>query len=527
MVDNPLNTLLEILRDRDVPYNHDAIKAAFDSPGSQTAIQAWMEEYLSPATLLTKEEVTLYNELVKSGEADTIAATQDLSVLRNFSDKEIEEAVEELKRSTAVIEKQTEVLRLQQNAMSTLVKNNTRNNQARSQTERTQQRKWNVEKGHISAAVEELTQNLKYQTTDFEQQSKASESIVKQIIESILKSDDKLLLSLQKLASDLEPQHEDDGVMTHIRELCARLIKHTVEGIRAKLDRIYLGVLTDSKNTDGSEDSQDSTELQEELESLYSEILPVAQMSAEQQFLQPALREIRARDGQGKERSIKAVNYINDCLTFLINRLEVFLERTEVHQSHQMAMHCVLEAAKKELLRPEPSSPSKMASPVKSNTQRRRKSSSSKSPVQVRTVRRRSSANEDEIEPEQQLMRNLGVTLPVEVISEQNCIEIFERALADRLAKLEGHTATLQRTTESSISSHLADAQSTLQLLQDSLLSESLYKKVHLMHPEIESSITTFEEDLKSLQEKMEGVNLHKLQTRNVNREQLIERWSR
>jgi hypothetical protein len=63
MADNSLNTLLEILRDRDVPYNRDAIKSAFDSPESQTSIQAWMQEYLSPATLLTKEEATLYCSL--------------------------------------------------------------------------------------------------------------------------------------------------------------------------------------------------------------------------------------------------------------------------------------------------------------------------------------------------------------------------------------------------------------------------------------------------------------------------------
>lgn len=59
MADDSLNTLLEILRDRDVPYNRDAIKSAFDSPESQTAILTWMQEYLSPATLLTKEEATL------------------------------------------------------------------------------------------------------------------------------------------------------------------------------------------------------------------------------------------------------------------------------------------------------------------------------------------------------------------------------------------------------------------------------------------------------------------------------------
>ena len=61
--------------------------------------------------------------------------------------------MEELKRSTSAIEKQTEALKLQHNAMSTLIKNKSRSDQARAQSETSQLRKWNTEKGHISASV--------------------------------------------------------------------------------------------------------------------------------------------------------------------------------------------------------------------------------------------------------------------------------------------------------------------------------------------------------------------------------------
>ncbi len=156
---------------------------------------------------------------------------------------------------------------------------------------------------------------------------------MKQIVDNVLKSDDKLLLSLQKLASDLEPgESVDDGTMTRIRELCARyflklklriiqflmtyrLIKYTVEGIRTRLDRIYLDNLNSSTTSNGHDsDPKEVNDLQEELESLYSEILPVAQMSAEQQYLEPALRTIAATNGQGQERSVKAVKYVGSSL---------------------------------------------------------------------------------------------------------------------------------------------------------------------------------------------------------------------
>jgi hypothetical protein len=193
-----------------------------------------------------------------------------------------------------------------------------------------------------------------------------------------------------------------------------------------------------------------------------------------------------------------------------------------------MALQYVLDEAKRELQRPEESAPSKTASPVRPNTQRRRKSSVTQPPVRVRNTRRRSSGPFDEdIEPEQQLLRNLGISIPAEANTDAARNEILERALSDRLSKLEGHANSLQSTTESSISSHLLDAQVTLQLLRDSLLADARYHKVQFLDPETESSVNGFEKDVLDMQEKLEAVNLQKLQSRNVHRDMLVERWSR
>jgi hypothetical protein len=56
--------------------------------------------------------------------------------------------------------------------------------------------------------------------------------------------------------------------------------------------------------------TEDITAVQEELESLYAEILPVAQMSVEQQYLEPALKSLSARNGQSLGRSSAAVDYV-------------------------------------------------------------------------------------------------------------------------------------------------------------------------------------------------------------------------
>lgn len=59
MADDTFNHLVHILRDHDVPYDREALKAACSDPESEAAIQIWIHEYLSPDTLLTKDEATL------------------------------------------------------------------------------------------------------------------------------------------------------------------------------------------------------------------------------------------------------------------------------------------------------------------------------------------------------------------------------------------------------------------------------------------------------------------------------------
>ena len=186
----------------------------------------------------------------------------------------------------------------------------------------------------------------------------------------------------------------------------------------------------------------------------------------------------------------------------------------------------MLEEAKKELQRSEIKSSDTELKSARLSVQRA-KSSGATSPVRRRATRRRSSGQiDDELEPEQQLLRNLGVSLP-DIASAQPRIDALERALLDRANKLDGHAHSLQSTTETSISSNLLDAHVTLHLLRNSLLAQSPYHSVSLLDPEIESSLSTLENNIQQLQEKLENVDLQKLQERNVHREQLVKRWSR
>lgn len=136
------------------------------------------------------------------------------------------------------------------------------------------------------------------------------------VVGEVLQSDDKLLSSLQKLGWELETDDpEETESVEQLREICARLIKYTVECIRTKLDRTYLESL-ESLSKPGSDKHATAPKdelgaLQEELESLYSEILPVAQMSVEQQWLEPSLQSLSARSGHGVTHAAEAIQYVS------------------------------------------------------------------------------------------------------------------------------------------------------------------------------------------------------------------------
>jgi hypothetical protein len=126
------------------------------------------------------------------------------------------------------------------------------------------------------------------------------------------------------------------------------------------------------------------------------------------------------------------------------------------------------------------------------------------------------------------LLRNLGISIPPEANTDPALLhELLEHALSDRLNKLDGHAQGLQSTTESSISLHLTDANLTLQLLQDALLADTRYSKVRFLDEDTESSVVVFERDVLDTQKQLEAVDLHKLQARNVRRDELVGRWSR
>lgn len=499
----------QVLRERDIIFDDELLQTALADPETRTAIHEWVDEYLSPDTLLTHDEVNLFKYLTQTGEANTLSQN-DLSLVLDLNSCELQTAIENLRKSTVAIEKNNEKLRLQQSALSNLIRNEKRTRQARSQVEKGQIRKWGAEKGSISAAISELIQSFIYQNSDLSQYLKVSEVTFKQGIESILRSDDRLLTSFQKLANDLNTNFsEDDRLIDRVKDLCARYIKYTVEGVRTRLDRIYLEALENSLDDEISpEDSQESKKVQEELESLYSEILPVAQISVEQQYLEPSLRLTSSNTSHCQERLTKAIEYIESGLTFLTSRIETYLKCGEEFRCHQMAVETILRIVKDELSYQEPALVSKSSSLPSQNID---------SPtVQI----------DEETGPEQQLAQKIGIMLPQQVDTQTSATKL-KRQLSERQARLESQESSLQSTIESSIISHVSNARLTQVLLRDVLLTNSPFHTVNLIDPELVHSVDLLETEITQAQEKLEAMDLSSLQLPDFQRDKFLERLAK
>jgi hypothetical protein len=162
-----------------------------------------------------------------------------------------------------------------------------------------------------------------------------------------------------------------------------------------------------------------------------------------------------------------------------------------------------------------------------SNPSRARKLNKPVSPVRSRNTRRRSSVAslEDDTNAEQQLLRNLGISLPAELPVDNSAAANFKNILLDRTMKLNSHARNLQESSETSIACHIHDAQLTFHLLRQSLLSETEFSSPRLLDPEILEAIAVSELEVEGVRLETGKMDLERLRERNTRKEELVQRW--
>lgn len=326
----------------------------------------------------------------------------------------------------------------------------------------------------------------------------------------------------------------------------ASLIKTTVETIRTRLDRIYLEALVEAEH---SRDTKPATEdevkvMEEEVESLYSEILPVAQMSVEQQHLEPALQSISSRGGKNLGRSSVAIAYvrcpypppsraqgvlltfrwiqINACLDHLIDRCDRLKSSIDSLKSHQAASTSLISTAKAALAAPRepPQQTEKAVEPTSPVRPVRPRANTAKS----RAGRRSSGIAEEP--PIDALLQSLAVYLTPETDADgDRKLRALADVVSERSRKGEDMARDAQESFEATAATYLDDVRRAVQMLKDSLLAESPYSQIHLEDPEIRGSIDVLAHEVQKVKDGLERADAKKLVGKSDKREEILRRW--
>ncbi|KAI9166488.1 hypothetical protein HJFPF1_02590 [Paramyrothecium foliicola] len=521
--------LLKAARTYGVPARRDDVQRAVSDAQHGTAFAEWAITHLTPDTLVTPDELALYTALDRSGEVDRLAALHDLGEAPEVDEGSLRIAVDELRRSTQSIARQTESLRQQQAALQRMVKKEADNEARRRDLEASRRRKHDMRYRELLADVAEVSQGIEFKMSDLEDQAKDASPGLDDAVKAAFQSDDKLLSGLQKLGWELKQEDPEEAKdVEKLRETCMRLIKTTVETVRARLDTVFLDSLSSSgSNSSGDRHvtQADVKALEEEVESLYSEILPVAQMSVEQQHLEPALQSVSASSGQGLNRSAVAVTYVDECLDYLLDRIIRLNERVEMYKSHQDAAAALAAIAKEELAvdttRPkQPPKPAMPASPVRNPSPVRKRANTANS-----RARRRSSGI-PEAPPLEALLESLGLSLPVLETDDSTAqIAAIANLLAERRRKADDVAISAQENFESTVMGHLDDARCAVQLLRDSILAETPFGEVQLVDQDVEASITVLAQEVDKAKAQLAEAEENRPSGRSERRAEILRRW--
>lgn len=447
------------------------------------------------------------------------------------------------------------------------------------------QQKWDTARTDLAADVERLGRALDDRVGDLAQQNRALAQRVQQTVDGLCRSDDTLLASLQKLGWALPPvaakgsaqdeaARQQQASIARLRDICLHLIKFSVETIRTKLDRLYLEALEAAETTAAHSSQEDVAALQSELESLFAEILPVAQMSVEQQYLAPALKALSGKNAKNLTRSLLALDYVDECLVFLLEHLDLLTARIDTAAAHYATADTLIGAARTELAvqiattsaRAKASNRrlSNYGSPVRrrpstgSSHMRTRSGTiggtSSMMSADLKAQRRRSSGygvgsfgmgSSGPASPMEQLLESLSLMLPIEdpldgglagevtASSVETATRInahfLQTTLSERTAKANDVAVNAQEAFETATTTSLTDARRAERLVRASVLAESPFGDVQLVDPEIDGSIAVMADEVRRLNERRAAVETDLDKARrsgSAKREKIIARWA-
>ncbi|KAJ5151005.1 uncharacterized protein N7482_010257 [Penicillium canariense] len=509
------DTILTTLKERSLLAKRDVIESALEDPGMGQKNQEWVLKHLQPDTLLSREELTLYNKLESSGALQPLLRDTELSATRPFLEDDIRSAIESLEASTVTIQRQTETLSLQCETLKRQMRQQDSWEQDRSRDIARLRKKHEGGRQSTNFAANDLADELE---ACFRSATDKAGAENKQILASLstrLKQDDKILAGLETLISDIKSNSNDAATVKRTSQLGAMLADYNAEEIHYRLDRLYLETILSGPSTSCQNvtEGETITALEEELESLYPEIEILAEMSTKQQFHEPILREIHHQHSQLRAASEEKLAHALDVLVDMTQSKKALTKQLGERESS-----CELLEQLASLYQAEAGSQSMSQSSSRRESLRRR----SMPPGMLLGVAPRGPAPVPQQRALESLLRRIGVS-PESVIRPQ-VADGGARELHEKRIHLSEMLRGLGAAVDSPLVTQLAPSDSALQLLASALHANSHFE-TSLRDPSQETALSGLESELASLQRGVQGLNLDVLHQRDKTQDRFLERW--
>ncbi|KAI4907110.1 hypothetical protein J4E90_010005 [Alternaria incomplexa] len=478
--------LLNVVEERGLKVDLDNILLGFEDADTKHEAAAWVDEYLHEDTLLSKEELELYQTLKKKGLLHQYESEGE--PIRPILDHEIAAAIESLKSSTTAIEEQCRVLETQKDALmklKALDKPNLDVEHARNE----RRRKEGQEKTRLDVSVDDIVASVTEQMTDAQREIDSERSTLKGYLSERFASDDQILSRLPKLVSQIVTEPEVSEDEKSMEQWCKAIISFRAAEIKARVDTVFLTNASGHSQNGVAETEEDLKErkvaLQAELEELHSEIASVAEMVVEHEIRKPMIEMKERKDRDRTQARTAWLNYVLSTLEYMGKRLSIVTTGTKDTDEFQQALAHVQAAAAKRI--PETHPP--VGTPV---LKRMRSDTSAFTPM----VKLKPTSSLDLPVTLQDALRYAGISFSHDNI--ESLQDTLQQAQLERSKKLQSHYESTATSAHDVIAERTSKADTDMRAILSALYKHAPFHQASLTNPELDEQLKAMELELEN-----------------------------
>ncbi|KAK4552130.1 hypothetical protein LTR86_010666 [Recurvomyces mirabilis] len=500
MAQTEQQTLIRVLKDRQITLD-DGVSKAFNDNATNHELTSWVQEYLQPETLLTRDELNFHNNRFKSG---ALATTGDGLPHRALEDAEFEAAIQSLETSTAAIEKQCQIMEEQKRALQQFKTSNSISTTASSRQQE-RQSELSRKKAQLDFEVTELADSIQEQIHASNKQVTTTVGSLPAGVDRVLEKDDRLLDGLQKILPRIANTSQgSESSAVEVERLCQVLTTLMAQEVRVRIDSAYNSHAPSTPQTNGytpKETEKQRDSLLAELSELSGEIDSLATMAVEGKHRHPILRELKDAGSDTEAERARWTEYMLATMHFLTNRLAALGNHAQHLHTYRAAIgelnaaHQTVTAKPLDLKHDTQAAVKSPATPV------------AKGLKPLRLVQANISEPQDAIS---QLLRSFNIRVK-DPTDTARLVQALTQAIQDRDARVQQLTKSTERGITDQLADSIIKSDHDLQDLLGAVYAHTNYGTIRLQDEDLRSRVEELEMVTEGLSDGMRGLDVEGL----------------